>query len=500
MSKTGKKLALILLLAIALRSIGIISRPIWYDEAFSILFSEKGPSAMIYGTLSETGTGSADIHPLGYYSLLWVWINTFGNSIFAARMLSVAISLVSLVLIYKIAESLFNERTALIACIIFAILPFQIHFAQEIRMYGLLTLWLLLSTLSFLRARAGSWKWWGIFALSSALAQYTHNLAAFYLIPLALTPLIQRDWKTLRSLAIAGLVSIILYLPWAINLPAQFSKVSTSYWVERPGLEKIFTLFLYYLPNMPLPSSMLMAGLLIATLTITLAAFQTFLAAREKTSASNRGLWLAYLAFTPPLLLWLVSQYVPVYIERALLPSNAIFCIWLAWALTQTKAPYPIQILMAIFITVSSVIGIYQHITYKGFPYGDFSNIDANILREIKKGDVVIHSNKLSYLPSLYFNNELPQAYIIDTPGSAIDTLAPATREVLGLTEYKDIASATERPLRIWFIIYQESIDEYIANGDINHPHLKYLESELTLLSIKRQGDLNIYLFSKDNP
>jgi uncharacterized membrane protein len=499
MSNTTKKFALIILLAISIRSIGVITRPIWYDEAFSILFSEQGPAAMVHGTLSETAAGSADIHPLGYYTLLWMWINIFGRSVLAARMLSIFISLVSLTLIYKIALLLFNEKTACFAAILFAILPFQVHFAQEIRMYSLLTMWLLLSTFSFLKARTADWRWWILFSVSSAMAQYTHNLAAFYLIPLSLTPIFHKDWKTLRSLIIAGIASIILYLPWGIHLPSQFSKVNASYWVERPGIEKVFTLLLYYLPNMPLPDNMLLPGLLIATLTITLSIFQTIVARKKTPFTSNKGIWLAYLAFTPPLLLWSVSQYVPVYIERALLPSHAIFCIWLAWAVTQTKAPQAIQILMALFITTSSVTGIFQHNAYKGFPYGDFARLDASILDKIKDGDMVIHSSKLSYLPSLYFSPNLRQAYIIDPPGSSVDTLAPATREVMGLTEYKDIIAAAGNSSRVWFVLYQRSIEEYADQGYENHPHLQYLESEFTLQSVEKQGEINIYLFSRND-
>ena len=41
------KTVAILILALGVRLLGIISRPIWYDEAFSILFSEKGLSAAI---------------------------------------------------------------------------------------------------------------------------------------------------------------------------------------------------------------------------------------------------------------------------------------------------------------------------------------------------------------------------------------------------------------------------------------------------------------------
>lgn len=70
---------LILLIALLVRLIGIVTRPIWYDEAFSILFSEKGLGQMLYGTLAPTGAGSADIHPLGYYTLLWGWMKLLGS-------------------------------------------------------------------------------------------------------------------------------------------------------------------------------------------------------------------------------------------------------------------------------------------------------------------------------------------------------------------------------------------------------------------------------------
>jgi len=491
------KLIIILFFALGIRLIGILSRPIWYDEAFSILFSEKGLSAMLYGTLSQTATGSADIHPLGYYTILWAWMKIFGQSVPAARLFSVFISLASLFLIYQIARNLFNETTAEIAAVLFSILPFQVHFAQEIRMYSLLSFWLLLATFSFLRGRNGNWKWWILFAAASALAQYTHNLAAVYLIPLAVTPLIQKDWRTFKSVGIASIVSILLYLPWLIQLPAQFAKVQSSYWVERPGIEKLFTLILFYLPHLPLPSNLLLPGLLIASLTIALAFFQMLVARKKEPDNANKMLWLAYLAFTPPMLLWSVSQFVPVYIERALLPSHAIFCVWLAAAFTQTKPPRAIQILVSIFIFASSVTGIYQHITSKGFPYGQYSALNISIQSRIKQGDVIIHSSKLSYLPSFYFNQNIQQGFIIDPPNSSVDSLAPATREILKVNEIENIEKGTVHASRIWFVIYQQSIDELKSQGYQTHPQLKYLDQHFKLESVETWDDLKIYLYKR---
>jgi len=402
--------------------------------------------------------------------------------------------------VYLIACNLFNVKTAIIAAILVSILPFQVHFAQEIRMYSLLSLWLLIATFSFLRGRTGNWKWWILFGISSALAQYTHHLAIIYLFPLALTLLIQKDIKTLKSVTLASVFAVVLYLPWLIYLPAQFSKVNTAYWVERPSVEKIFTLLLFYLPHLPLPNKLLLPGLIISTITVALAIFQTSLAKRKALPNLNRGVWLAYLAFMPPLLLWLISQFVPIYIERALLPSHAIFCIWLAWAFTQTEMPKPVQTFGFGLIIVASAMGIFQHVTYAGFPYGPFSTLDKRIKAEYQQGDMIVHSNKLSYLPALYFDPETPQGYITDPSGSTIDTLAPATQEILHTQGYNDIKTATMDKGRIWFIIYQQSIDEFRSQGFQTHPDLEYLNTNFILTSIEIFDDVRLYIYTRKAP
>ncbi len=480
-------LLLIILFALGIRLIGIQARPIWYDEAFSILLSEQGPSAILSGTLTaDADSSAAEEHPPAYYFALWGWIELFGNSLVSVRLLSIAFSLGIVFLLYLIASHLFDEQTALAASFLAAILPFQIHYGVEIRMYVLLVFWLTLATFAFLKRQ------WTLFSIAAALAQYTHNLAVFYLIPLALTPIFQRDWKTLRSLTLAGFAAIVLYSPWLIQLPAQVSKVTSSFWIEKPGIEKLFTLFLMYLPHLPLPHPLLMAGLLTATLVITLAAFQTIRA------RSTSGFWLAYLSFAMPLLLWLVSQIYPLYVERALLPSHAIFCVWLAWAFTRTKLPRPIQGFALVLILASAGMGFYQHITYKGFPYVSPA-MTQSIESKLEEDDVVIHSSKLSYLPSLYYDRSLPQGFIADPANSSVDTLSPATQNILNLQSFETIEDGTANATRVWFVIYQQSLDEYIQAGQV-HPHLEYLSQNFELESIEVWNDLRIDLLQKSIP
>jgi len=489
--KQKTKIILILILAFVVRLAGIASRPIWYDEAFSILLSEQGPSAILSGTLArDVDSSAAEEHPPAYYFALWGWMRLFGNSLVAVRALSICASLGVVFCVYLIAKKLYNQPTALVAALLSAVLPFQVHYGQEIRMYVFMTFWLCLATYAFLKRQ------WILFSVAAALAQYTHNLAAFYLIPLALTPVFQRDWKTLRALTVAGFAAILIYSPWLMQLPAQLSKVTTNFWIERPGVEKLFTLLLVYLPHLPLPNGALLPALALATLTVALAAFQTY---RAKTAS---GFWLAYLSFAPPLLLWLVSQFSPMYVERALLPSHALFCVWLSWAFTQTKLPRPIQWLAFALIFVSAGIGLYQHVVYKGFPYIESASINENVRGRLQEGDAIVHSNKLSYLPSFYFDRALRvrETYIADPRGSGSDTLSPATRKILGLNVYENIESASANATRVWFVIYQRSIDEYKSQGHATHPHLAYLNKYFTLESVATWNDIQVYVYRRSSP
>jgi uncharacterized membrane protein len=497
MRKFDTRIIVVLLIALLVRLLGIASRPIWYDEAFSILFSEKGLSAMLYGTLAPTGIGSADIHPLGYYTILWLWMKVFGESLVAVRFLSILTGIISVYLIYQIGLEFFSEqRPALLGALIAALAPFQIHYAQEIRMYSLMTMFLLLATLAYQRGtKTGKWRWWVVFAFAAAAAQYVHHLSAFYLIALALLPILRKDWKAFSRLVVAGIGALILYLPWALQLPAQFTKVQNSYWVERPDVSKFFTLILVYITNTPLPSRLIAAALFVALIGVTIGIIQTIQTSRKR--VDKTGLWLFYLAFAPPMFLFLFSQWRPVYIERALLPSGAIFCIWLAWVLFKTNLVLPIQYSLFVLLGVASLLGIYQHITYHDFPYGPFEKLDASLRQRVEPEDAVIHSNKLSMLPALLFDRTFPQAFVGDVPGSSGDTLATATQEVLAVKAASDIASAANGAERVWYVIYQRVLDEYDPSGKSEYPDFKYLDAQYNLLSQEKWDGLQVFLYVK---
>jgi mannosyltransferase len=486
----------VLLLALVVRLIGVTARPLWYDEAFAVLFAEKGPVLMLSGTLSPAAGVASDVHPLAYYSLLWVWIRILGESPLAVRGLSILLGLGVISAAYFLAVSLFARNLALLIALFLAFSPFQVHYAQEVRMYVLLAFFLVISTFSVWKGMdTHRWYWWALFAACAALSQYTQNLAIFYLFPLALTPLIARDWRSTKSLIFAGIAALILYLPWLLQVPAQFAKVHQAYWTTRPTPARLVTTLMSFVTNLPVQESWLPVALFVTLLVFVFAAWQTWRATRSRTPGFRKGLWLAHLSFSPVILLFLFSQWQPVFIERALLPSGVLFLLWIGWAISQTNAPKPVGRFALLILLVGMIVGLQQNIAYRGFPYGPYAKLDAYLAESVAPQDVILHSNKLTLLPSYYYNRDLPQEYVADSPGSGSDTLALPTQKVLGLLAQPSMESAVGGANRVWFIVFSRAIEEYRALGEPTHPHLSWLDAHYHLVRVEKWDDILLYVY-----
>ena len=112
--KRQSQVCLILLLAFGLRMVYLYSRPLWYDEAFAVLYASLSPAQMLYGTVTPVeGAGAADVHPLLYYFLLHGWMELIGTSPFAARFFSVGLGMITVSLLWRLAARFFDRRTGL---------------------------------------------------------------------------------------------------------------------------------------------------------------------------------------------------------------------------------------------------------------------------------------------------------------------------------------------------------------------------------------------------
>jgi hypothetical protein len=128
---------LITLLALGIRMAGLGSKGLWIDEADSVYFASQSFSDILYRL--------CDPHPPGYYILLSGFLS-LGRSEFWVRLPSAIAGTLSIPLLYALSRELaavlarwLDRRTGILACLLLAVAPLHVWYAQEARAYALTT-------------------------------------------------------------------------------------------------------------------------------------------------------------------------------------------------------------------------------------------------------------------------------------------------------------------------------------------------------------------------
>jgi 4-amino-4-deoxy-L-arabinose transferase-like glycosyltransferase len=203
--------AVILLLALALRIFHLRNESVSGDEAFSITLTRDPLGVMMHRLVLDL------VHPPLHYLALRGWLATFGFGLFQARVLSVILGALTVVLLYLLAKYLFDSRTALLAALLMAVSQLAIMFSQEARPYALMHLLALVSTYLFLRAcgEQRALYWWE-FVVAGVVMLYTDYFGVYLIAALLVVAVLYRDHYRLRvGWALGGaVVAVVLYLPW----------------------------------------------------------------------------------------------------------------------------------------------------------------------------------------------------------------------------------------------------------------------------------------------
>ncbi len=218
-------LALVLILAVALRVTHLTAQSLWADEGNSVRLTER-PLALVIAA------ARADVHPPGYYLLLWLWARLFGMGEVAMRGMSVLIGIALVWVVYLLGQRLFGGRGGWLAAFCAAVSPLQVRYSQEVRMYILTTLFGVVATYAFSRwiereEPRRRWPWGALYVIAIAGGLWTHYL--FPVVVAALNVAWVAWWvhdadrrREARWWAILQLAPLILYLPW---LPIAWDKM-----------------------------------------------------------------------------------------------------------------------------------------------------------------------------------------------------------------------------------------------------------------------------------
>lgn len=492
----------IVLVGFALRVFYLNERGLWYDEAFAILYSARSFAEMLYGTLTQVGGAAADVHPLFYYFSLHLWMNATGDSVFVVRYFSVFFGVATIPLVFQTARALFDQRVAVASALICALAPFHIAYSQEARMYAQLGFWSVLSMYAFVRiSRSGGVRWWLTFIVAGAGALYSHNLAVVEFAALGAWVIFDavrtRTTYLLRQTLFAGAVMLVLWLPWLFILPNQFGKIAQVYWIPPPTLATLIQtilVFAFDFDNAAPPVTLFPILLFGALLIVAFVVFEIARRARtlDKPARARLG-FAAVMAIAPIVLVFAISQWRSVYITRALMPAFLWCALLVGWTLA--GLPRRAGVIAAFAFGALALVTLPAYYTYADFPRSPFKQVDQELQARALPTDAVVHDNKLSFFPAYYYDRTLPQTFIADPPGAGSDTLAYPTQQALGLYA-TNLTLATENKSRVWFVIFQNAIDDAAAQGQ-PHPNLAWLDQHFHRVLLEQFNDLDLFLFER---
>src|SRR4030042_2967913 len=126
-------LIIITLIGGGLRVFLIANKGLWLDETLSIWVSNHSVVDMLQWI------AKIDQHPPLYYLLLHYWIALNGDTPYDVRFLSVLFGAGTIPIVYLIGKRISGTVMGVAAAVFLALSLFNIYYAQETRMYTLLT-------------------------------------------------------------------------------------------------------------------------------------------------------------------------------------------------------------------------------------------------------------------------------------------------------------------------------------------------------------------------
>ncbi|MCO1658089.1 glycosyltransferase family 39 protein [Pseudonocardia humida] len=260
----------ITLVGLVLRFTLIGSKSLWLDESFSVWIANLDPGQIWRTTLQ------IDTHPPLYYSLLHFWIDPLSGEI-ALRSFSALFSAAAVPVLYLVGREVGGRGLGLLVAGLQAVSPLHVWYAQQGRMYAMMTFFAAVALLCMVRLLTGgrgvraTLLTWAGFVVATVLTMLSHNtgvllpatLVVFTAVvalgrvvaerrrgfdpdgtaPLGRLGAVSRPGTDLR-LWLAGLVAVaVLWLPWLPGFAAQTGRVDAEFWIAPPTARTVLDHF-----------------------------------------------------------------------------------------------------------------------------------------------------------------------------------------------------------------------------------------------------------------
>ncbi|HSB74734.1 MAG TPA: glycosyltransferase family 39 protein, partial [Terriglobales bacterium] len=393
---------------------------------------------------------------VAYHLVLRYWL-LLGGSEAVVRSFSVIVALATIVALYKLGRELFDGPTAVLAAVFAASNPFLVRYSQEVCAYTPAALLAVLASLYLLRAlKKDSGGNWAGYAVSAILMLYCHVLTVLVVVAHGLAAALARERRLTTRMILAFLAIAAAFIPlaWCIIAVPPHPRV----WLTSPGiheLEGTLADFVGPLGYLFLLFAMVSIGY----------------SAREKMTVESRGwryMFLLSWALLPPVLLFVLSQWKPLFLSRYLVPSVPPLLLLVAALVRQLK-PRRLAILCGVLIVAFSVRSSVIYLRQRSDPRESYDWRDATsyMVQQVQPGDAVVFYYHHERFPFQYYRERLAPEGIaaqVFPQGSNEEVLEEAFP--IENRNHPSFAAASYR--RIW-LVYSDALaaTEYAPYQDL---------------------------------
>ena len=386
--------------ALVFRLIRLGNKSFWLDETYRVYLAGMNWHDFLRAVVRPFGANSVAFHLILRYWLM------LGRSEATIRGLSVVFGVGIVLALYNLGAELFDKPTGLIAAALAATNPFLIQYSQEVCAYTLAGLLAVLASRHLLRAlKDDSPKNWLAYTLTATVMVYCHVLSFMVVAAHAVAVLLARKGRigprAVASLATVG--SAFALLACCIAFVPPHARV----WLSRPGIHELELL----LGDLGGPRGMLLGLFLL------LFAVLTFKHACRGPMAVGTPNWhfalLLLWSLLPPILLFVISQWKPLFLNRYLLPSLPALLLLVAASVMRLNH-VRLRVLCAGAMLLLSIGGSLSYLQQRSDSAhtDDWRDATAYLAQQVRSGDVVVFYYHHERLPFQYYRERFsPQGF-----------------------------------------------------------------------------------------
>jgi hypothetical protein len=401
--------------------------PLWNDESFVWVVSGR-PAAQWWAALV------GDVHPPLWYGIEWL-VSQISRSPLALRLFPFICGLAVVWLGSRVSRACGAPLAAqVLTALCLALMPQQIYYSAEVRMYSALAALYLAGVWCVLSRR------WGWMALCMTAMLYTHHYGFIYAATLGALALWQyrKEWP---DVVFHGGLALIAYMPLAPMTRIQLENTG-SYWAGL-GWDGVVLTPALWLAGAPLAKPALGGALIVAALALIMAAVWRGILRRHYA--------LLWLVFGPMLIALAISPFKNVWLTRAFIGCGAMSAVLMS---IEFNARWAAGLILPILL-----VGTLTDQTRPSVNDRYATSTVADYLREhLRPGDAVLCLGSAAWMELQPYR--LPATVSLSESGDWLSTggLSDETREALG------VPPITGEVRRVWIFAAQLPGGAYIPD------------------------------------